>query len=174
MAKCVSAHGPQQTAMLSGICPRYYLTRSQTYSKPDKATHNRRSKQCSKKLTMQRNMAYRRRQPKATHDRRLLCSQSDSEGHLLGGCLHKEMTALYIARHIKATMRFVKPVLNKKHVVHYVVADVGTLEGLQQLRVQNKSPAFILGFIMTDCLYKIHVTPLKKNKQERIKGTNSD
>ena len=97
------------------------------------------------KLAMQRNMAYRRGQPKATHDRCPLCNKSDSAGHMLGGCSHKEMKALYIARHDKAMRKLLKQVLSGKHGAHYTIADVGTLEGLQQLGVHGKRiPAFIL------------------------------
>ena len=94
---------------------------------------------------MQRNMAYRKGQPKATHDRCPLCNQPDSAGHLLGGCSHKEMQALYIARHDKAMRKLLKQVLSGKHGAHYVIADVGTLEGLKQLGVHNKRiPSFVL------------------------------
>ncbi|KAL3155506.1 hypothetical protein ABBQ38_15503 [Trebouxia sp. C0009 RCD-2024] len=97
------------------------------------------------KLAMQRNMAYRRGQPKAIHDRCPLCNKSDSAGHMLGGCSHKEMKALYIARHDKAMRKLLKQVLSGKHGAHYTIDDVGTLEGLQQLGVHGKRiPAFIL------------------------------
>ena len=97
------------------------------------------------KLAMQRNMAYRKGQPKATHDRCPLCNKPDSAGHLLGGCSHKEMKALYIARHDKAMRKLLKQVLSGKHGAHYVIADVGTLEGLKQLGVHHKRiPSFVL------------------------------
>ena len=97
------------------------------------------------KLAMQRNMAYRKGQPKATHDRRPICNKPDSAGHLLGGCSNKEMKAMYIARHDKAMRKLLKQVLSGKHGAHYVIADVGTLEGLKQLGVHNKRiPPFTL------------------------------
>ena len=64
---------------------------------------------------------------------------------MLGGCSHKEMKAMYIARHDKAMRKLLKQVLNGKHGAHYVIADVGTLEGLKQLGVHNKRiPSFVL------------------------------
>ena len=92
-------------------------------------------------------LAMQKRTPKATHNKCPLCNKSDSAGNLLGGCSHKEMKALlqYIARHDKAIREVLKQVLNGQHGAHYVIADTGTLEGLQQLGVHNtRIPAFIL------------------------------
>ncbi|KAL3144207.1 hypothetical protein ABBQ32_003988 [Trebouxia sp. C0010 RCD-2024] len=43
--------------------------------------------------------------------------------------------------------KLLKQVLSGKHGAHYTIADVGTLEGLQQLGVHNKR---ILAFIFKD------------------------
>ena len=52
---------------------------------------------------------------------------------------------MYIARHDKAMRKLLKQALSGKHGANYVIADVGTLEGLKQLGVHNKRiPLFIL------------------------------
>ena len=67
----------------------------------------------------------------------------DSAGHILGRCLHKDMKALYIARHDKAMRQLLKQLLHGWHGAHYVIAEVGTLGGLQRLGVHAKRiPAF--------------------------------
>ena len=52
---------------------------------------------------------------------------------------------MYIARHDKAMRKLLNQVLSGKHGAHYLIADVGTSEGLKQLEVHNKRiPPFIL------------------------------
>ena len=97
------------------------------------------------KLAKQRNMSYRKGQPKATDDRCPLFGMQDSAGNILGGCMHEDMKALYIARHDRAMRQLLKQVLHGKHEAHYIIADVGTLDGLQQMGVHAKSiPAFVI------------------------------
>ena len=97
------------------------------------------------KLAFQRNMAYMKGLPNATTDQCPLCHMPDSTGHMLGGCMHREMKAMYIARHDKAMRQVLKQVLQGKHGGYYVIADVGTLEGLQQLGAHSKRiPDFVI------------------------------
>ena len=48
------------------------------------------------------------------------------------------MKAMYIARHDKAMRKILKQVVQGQHGSFYIVANVGTLEGLQQLGVHSK------------------------------------
>ena len=97
------------------------------------------------KLAFQRNMAYMKGLPKASNDLCPLCHRPDSAGHMLGGCMNADMKALYIARHDKAMRHVLKQVLKGQHGGYYVIADVGTLEGLQQMGAHSKRiPDFII------------------------------
>ena len=74
--------------------------------------------------------------------------QEDSGGHIddiLGGCLHREMKKLYIARHDKAMRAVVQAFTKEQLGSFYLMADVGQLEGLKELGVHsNRVPAFVL------------------------------
>ena len=97
------------------------------------------------KLAFQRKMAYRKGQPKATNDRCPLCHLTDSAGHIFGGCAHKDMKTLYISRHDTAMRKVLKQISHGQLGAHYIIADVGTMESLEQLGAHNKRiPEFIL------------------------------
>ena len=74
-----------------------------------------------------------------------LCHGPDSGGHILGGCEHAQMKALFIHRHDSA-MRQVLNELNKGgHGSYYCIADVGTMETLGPLGVHDKRiPSWLL------------------------------
>ena len=99
----------------------------------------------NKKLAFMCNMPYLSGEPIAKDTRCPLCGDPDSAGHMLGHCQHKELKALYIARHDKAMRKIIKEVMKGQHGSHFIIADVGQLEGLRQLGVHSKRiPEFVL------------------------------
>ena len=74
-----------------------------------------------------------------------LCGLDDAAGHILGGCKHKEMSAMYIARHDKAMRKVIQEVIRGEYGNYYIIADVGTPDGLKEMGVHSKRiPAFVL------------------------------
>ena len=69
-------------------------------------------------------------EPIAKDTRCPLCGDPDS-GHMLGHCQHKELKALYIARHDKAMREIIKEVRKGQNGSHFIIADVCQLEGLR-------------------------------------------
>ena len=83
--------------------------------------------------------------PKATTDQCPLRHMPDSTGLMLGGCKHVDTQAIYIARHSISVRQVLTQVLQGKRGGYYVTADVGTLEGLQQLGAHSKRiPDFVI------------------------------
>ena len=76
------------------------------------------------------------------------CTRVDSTGHILGGCLHAEMTKLYIARHDAAARKVIKAIREGAHGSYCMIADVGTKDILwEQFGIQNKR---ILTWLISD------------------------
>ena len=99
----------------------------------------------NKKLAFMRKQAYMPGEGVARDSRCPLCRQADSGGHILGGCLHRDMKKQYIARHDKAMRAVVQAFTKGRLGSYYLIADVGHLEGLKQLGVHSKRvPAFVL------------------------------
>jgi ribonuclease HI len=74
-----------------------------------------------------------------------LCNQPDSIGHILGGCLHPNMKALYIQRHDTACRLIIKAIRKGKQGGHYILADAGTAATLNPLGVEDKRiPSWLL------------------------------
>ena len=67
-----------------------------------------------------------------------LCGLDDAAGHILGGCRHKEMSAMYIARHDKAMRKVIQEAVKGEHGNFYIIADVGKIEGLRDIGVHSK------------------------------------
>ena len=99
----------------------------------------------NKKLAFMFNMPYLNGEPVAKDTKCLLCGNPDSAGHILGHCQHKELKAHYIARHDMAMRKIIKEVMKGQSGSHFIIADVGQLEGLRQLGVHSKRiPEFVL------------------------------
>jgi len=87
----------------------------------------------NKKLAFMRKQAYIPGEGIARDIRCPLCRQEDSGGHILGGCLHRDMKKQYIARHDKAMRAVVQAFTKGQLGSFYLIADVGRLEGLRSL-----------------------------------------
>jgi hypothetical protein len=74
-----------------------------------------------------------------------LCRAPDSIGHILGGCGHPSMRALYIQRHDQACRILVKAIRRGRLGGYYMLADAGTTATLQPLGVTDKRiPGWLL------------------------------
>ena len=62
----------------------------------------------NKKLAKRYAIRYRKGEPVATDDCCPLCGLPDSCGHIQGGCRHRQMQAMYIARHNKAVRKIAR------------------------------------------------------------------
>ena len=99
----------------------------------------------NKKLACMRKQAYLPWEGIARDSRCPLCSDEDSWGRVLGGCLHGDMKKQYIARHDKAMRAVVQTFTRSKHGIFYLIADVGREEGLKELGVHSKRvPSYVL------------------------------
>ena len=59
--------------------------------------------------------------------------------------MHPDMSKKYIARHDKATRTVIRAVTEGQCDSHYLIADVGKIEGLKDISVHSKRvPAFVL------------------------------
>ena len=69
-----------------------------------------------------------------------LCRGDDSQSHMyiFGSCMHPDMSKQYIARHDKAMRTVIQAFTKGQCGSHYLVADVGKLEGLSK-----SVPAFV-------------------------------
>jgi ribonuclease HI len=67
-----------------------------------------------------------------------LCGAEDSIGHILGGCSHPNMHALYIQRHDQACRLVVKAMRAGKQGGMYILTDAGTAATLTPLGVTDK------------------------------------
>ena len=74
-----------------------------------------------------------------------LCRGDDSQGHIFGSCMHSDMSKQYIARHDKAMRTVIQTFTKGQCGSHYLIADVGKVEGLTAMGVHSKRvPAFVL------------------------------
>ncbi len=90
-------------------------------------------------------MSYMPGQPMARDTRCPLCRGHDSQGHIFGSCMHPDMSKQYIARHYKAMRTVIQAFTKGQCGSHYLFADVGKIEGLQDIGVHSKGvPAFVL------------------------------
>ena len=94
----------------------------------------------NKKLAFMFNKPCLNGEPIAKDTKCPLCRHPDSAGHILGHCQHKELKAHYIARHDKAMRKIIKEIMKPQGQSggHFIIADVGQLEGLCQLGVHSK------------------------------------
>ena len=96
-------------------------------------------------LARQRQQPYRPGEGICQDARCPLCHGEDSGGHVLGGCMHKDMTSQFIARHDKAMRSVIQSFTKGRHGSFYLVADVGKAEGLKEIGIHSKRvPAFVL------------------------------
>jgi hypothetical protein len=81
----------------------------------------------NKKLAMRYNMAYRRGGPicRDTYCPLTPCNGQDSVGHIMGGCGHPEMKALYIARHDTVVKIIAKCIRKGSLGGNYMIVDAG-------------------------------------------------
>ena len=74
-----------------------------------------------------------------------LCTEPDSGGHMLGGCLHPEMKKAYISRHDTALRTVLKAINVGDHGSYYMIADIGSAQNTKDLGVHAKRvPTWIL------------------------------
>ncbi len=74
-----------------------------------------------------------------------LCRGDDSQGHIFGSCMHPDMSKHYIARHDKAMRTVIQAFTKGQCGSHYLIADVGKIEGLKDVGVHSKRvPTFVL------------------------------
>jgi len=91
-----------------------------------------------------------------------LCKDSDSIGHILGGCTHKEVKKVYIARHDQAMRLVMKEVHRGGMGSFYCTEDVGTAEALTELGANAKR---LPDWLMTvETMEKCEFPPAHKNK----------
>jgi hypothetical protein len=67
-----------------------------------------------------------------------LCGNPDSNGHILGGCRHSQMQAMYVARHDKAVRSIHKTLLRNAGGAAYTVMDACREEELQEYSADAK------------------------------------
>ena len=90
-------------------------------------------------------MSYMPGQPIARDTRCPLCRGDDTQGHIFESCMHPDMSKQYIARHDKAMRTVIQAFTKGQCGSHYLIADVGKIEGLKDIGVHSKRvPAFVL------------------------------
>ncbi len=99
----------------------------------------------NKNMAFQRHVPYMPGQPRARDTCCPLCRGDDSQGHMFGSCMHPDMSKQYIARHDKAMRTIIQAFTKGQCGSHYLIADVGKIEGLKDIRVHSKIvPALVL------------------------------
>ena len=99
----------------------------------------------NKNIAFKRRMSYMPGQPIARDTRCSLCRGDDSQGHIFESCMHPDMSKQYIARHDKAMRTVIQAFTKGQCGSHYLIADVGKIEGLKDIGVHSKRvPAFVL------------------------------
>ncbi len=72
-------------------------------------------------------------------DRRCpLCRGDHSQGHIVWSYMHPDMSKQYIARHGKAMRTVIQAFTKGQCGSHYLIADVGKIEGLKDMGVHSK------------------------------------
>ena len=66
-----------------------------------------------------------------------LCRGDDSQGHIFGSCMHPDMSKQYIARHDKAVRTVIQAFTKGQCGNHYLIADIGKIEGLKDIGVRS-------------------------------------
>ena len=75
----------------------------------------------------------------------LFCKQPDSVGHLLGGCMHKDMKTITIKRHNAAGRCIAREVRDGAHGNLVMIGDVGKAEKCQDLHLHgSRVPNWLL------------------------------
>ena len=73
------------------------------------------------------------------------CNLEDGAGHILGGCAHRDMKALYIERHNAAGRRIAQEIRSGAHGYHVMIGDVGNAEKCQGLEFHGtRIPEWLL------------------------------
>ncbi len=99
----------------------------------------------NKNMAFKRHVSYMPGQPMAMDTRCPLCRGDDSQGHIFGSCMHPDMSKQYIARHDKAMRTVIQAFTKGQCGSHYLIADVGKIEGLKDMGVHSKRlPEFVL------------------------------
>ena len=74
-----------------------------------------------------------------------LCRGDDSQGHIFRSCMHADVSKQYLARHDKAMRTVIQAFTKGQCGSHYLIADVGKIEGLKDIGMHSKRvPAFVL------------------------------
>ena len=84
------------------------------------------------------------------------CNLEDGAGHILGGCAHRDMKALYIECHNAAGRRIAQEIRNGAHGNHVMIGDVGNAEKCQEL--ESMAPGFLNGFCLTRIVTQLTAT----------------
>ncbi len=99
----------------------------------------------NKNMAFKRHVPYMPGQPITRDTRCPLCRGDDSQGHIFGSCMHPDMSKQYTARHDKAMRTVIQAFTKEQCGSHYLIADVGKVEGLKDMGVHSKRvPAFVL------------------------------
>ena len=78
-------------------------------------------------------------------DTHCICRGDDSWGRIFGSCMHPDMSKQYIARRDKAVRTVIQAFTKGQCGSHYLIADVGKVEGLTDVGVHSKRvPAVVL------------------------------
>jgi hypothetical protein len=107
------------------------------------------------------------RYKRAATDRCPLCGQSNSVGHILGGCRHRVLKGHYISRHDKAVRKVLKALQKGPQGGHYCIMDAGKMQTVMQEAANDKRiPEWVLPNVAPDLLGKM--------RPDRIKGLRSN
>ncbi len=58
--------------------------------------------------------------------------------------MHPDMSKQYVARHYKAMRTVIQAITKGQCGSHYLIADVAEIEGLKDINVHKRVPAFVL------------------------------
>jgi hypothetical protein len=106
------------------------LQASTRCNRPGGCSHQERSNMMRAWWGMLWNNKLAKRYRKSPTDACPLCKQPDSCGHILGGCMHKQMKAAYISRHNKAVQTIYKAITMGNNGRYCMVMDAGPADKL--------------------------------------------
>ncbi len=90
-------------------------------------------------------MSYMPGQPIARDTHCLPYRDDDSQQHIVGSCMHTDMSKQHIARHGKAMRTVIQAFTTRECGSHYLIANVERIEGLKDMGMHSKrAPAFVL------------------------------
>ena len=92
----------------------------------------------NKNIAFKRRMSYMPGQAIARDTRCPLCRGDDSQGHIFGSCMYPDMSKQHIARHDKAMRTVIQAFTKGQCGSHYLIADIGKIEGLKDIGVHSK------------------------------------